>query len=85
MAPRIQRDDEHPVASGTRQSAVTAIGALLVVIGSAIVSTLAAQGWSWGLGFVAVLLIIEGVDCLYVGITGRNGAVPILLAWWPSI
>jgi hypothetical protein len=85
MAPRIERDDEHPGASGSRQSGVIAMGAALIVIGSAIVSALASQGWRWGVGIVAVLLIIEGIDCLYVGITGRNGATPILLAWWPMI
>jgi hypothetical protein len=85
MAPRIERDDEHPVASETRQSAIMAIGAALLVIGSAIVSALAAQGWRWDVGMLAVLLIVEGIDCLYVGITGRNGASPILFAWWPMI
>jgi len=85
MASRIERDDEHPVASGTRQIVITTIGAALLVIGSAIVSALAAQGWDWGVGMVAVLLIIEGIDCFYVGITGRNGASPILLAWWQLI
>jgi len=85
MPPRIERDDEQPVASGSRQSVMTAIGAALLVIGGDLVWALAAQGWGWGVGVVAVLLIIEGIDCLYVGITGRNGASPILLAWWPMI
>jgi hypothetical protein len=82
MAPHLDRDHERPVASGTKQIAITAIGAALLVVGSAIVSALAAQGWRWDVGMLAVLLIVEGIDCLYVGITGRNGASPVLLAWW---
>lgn len=83
MASRIEGDDKHTVASGTRQIVITTIGAALFVIGSAIVSALIAQGWRWDAGLVAVLLIIEGIDCLYAGVTGRNGASPILLAYWP--
>ena len=83
MPSRIERDDERPVASESRQSVVTPIGAGLLVIGGGIIWALAVQGWGWGVGTVAILLIIEGIDCLYVGITGRNGASPLLLAWWP--
>ena len=83
MASHLDRDDERPAASGTKQIAITAIGASLLVIGSAIASALAAQGWRWGIGVLAMLLIIEEIDCLYVGITGRNGASPALLVWWP--
>lgn len=75
------RGPDRPAASGTRQIVVTAIGAALVSIGSAIALHLAAQGWSWGLGILALVLLLEGIDCLYVGITGRNGASPALLVW----
>ncbi len=82
MGTHRDRDQERPAASGIRQIAVTTIGAALVAIGSAIALSLAAQGWHWGLGVLSVVLIVEGIDCLYVGITGRNGMSPALLTWW---
>ena len=83
MASHLDGGQDRPPASGSRQIAVTVIGAALVAIGSAIASNLAAQGWRWGLGVFAVLMIVEGIDCLYTGITGRNGGSPALITWWP--
>ncbi len=85
MASHLDGDRERPAASGTRQIVVTAVGAALVAIGSAIASALVALGWRWGLGVISVVLILEGIDCLYVGITGRNGASPALFVWWQWI
>lgn len=82
MALHLDGDYERPTASGKRQIAVTALGAALVAIGSALAWALTAEGWSWGLGLLSAVLIIEGIDCLYVGITGRNGASPALFVLW---
>lgn len=64
---RIETDDDNPSISGSRQIRITAIGGALIVIGSAIGWSLAAQGWTWTLGTLAVLLIVDGIDFLYVG------------------
>ncbi len=85
MTLRSDGEDEDLAVSGTRRTVVTTIGTGLIVFGSAILSFLLSEGWNWPVGLVTVLLIIEGIDCLYVGITGRNGASPLLLAWWPTI
>ncbi|HLA14427.1 MAG TPA: hypothetical protein VJZ25_05330 [Gemmatimonadaceae bacterium] len=66
-----------------RQTAVTIIGAALVAVGCALALHLVSVGWSWGLGILAVFLIVEGLDCLYAGITGREGATPALFLLWP--
>jgi hypothetical protein len=55
MASRVESDDERPDASPGRQILITAIGAALLAIGSAIVSTLAVRGWSSGVAMPAVL------------------------------
>lgn len=85
MAQHVGDDDETVVSSGMSRTAVTSVGTGLIVFGSGLLSFLLSQGWSWLIGILAFLLIIEGIDCLFAGITGRNGASPILLAWWPTL
>ena len=74
------QDDSKTLRS--RQTVVTVIGAALVVVGSGVFSQSLYQGWNWGIRAVAVLLVVEGIDCLYSGLTGRNGATPILFVFW---
>jgi len=66
-----------------RQTIVTVIGAVFLAVGCAIGFHLFAAGWSWGLGILAIFLIVAGVDCLYTGITDRDGVTSALLTSWP--
>ena len=66
-----------------QQTVLTVLGTALVAIGWAIGSHLFSQGWSWSLGILSGLLILVGLDCLYAGITGREGITPYLLFLWP--
>ena len=67
----------------TQQTIVTVIGAALLAVGCAIGVHLLSAGWSWGLGILAIFLIIAGLDFLYAGITGREGVTPALFTNWP--
>jgi hypothetical protein len=62
---------------------MTVIGAASLAVGCAIGLHLLSAGWSWGLGILAIFLIIAGLDCLYAGITGREGFTSTLLANLP--
>jgi hypothetical protein len=66
-----------------RQTVVTVLGAAFLAVGCAIGIHLVSAGWSWGLGILAIFLILEGLDCLYAGITGRDGITPAFLTTWP--
>jgi hypothetical protein len=83
MGLRADEDPEPRPTSRSKHGLVMAIGAVLVLIGSAIISTLVSTSWNWPIGVFAILLIIEGLDCLFFALTEHDRTAPILLLWWP--
>ena len=83
MRPGQRRETKPRQKSSLNPSLVIAIGAVLVVAGSAIITTLVSTSWNWALGVFALLLIIEGLDCVFFAAGNQDRSVPVLFLWWP--
>ena len=79
-----RRETKLRQVSNWNPNLIVGIGAVLVVAGSAIITTLVStSSWSWPLGLFAILLVIEGLDCVFFGAGNRDRSVPVLFLWWP--
>jgi hypothetical protein len=83
MYPRQRREIKLRQTSSLNPNLVVAIGAVLVVAGSAVITTLVSTSWNWTLGVFAILLIIEGLDCVFFAAGNRDRSPPVLFLWWP--
>ena len=78
--------EEHttrPRISVPRQLSITFVGAVMLGLGLWVGWVLRAAGWHWGWGMFSAMLILEGIDFLHAGLTGRNGGWPFSLFWLP--
>jgi uncharacterized membrane protein HdeD (DUF308 family) len=83
MHPGRRRQNKTGQTSKPNPNLVVAVGAVLVVAGSAIMTTLVSTSWNWALGVFALLLIIEGLDCVFFAASDRDRSIPVLFLWWP--
>jgi hypothetical protein len=77
-AVRKAQDSARRLASTSKHALATAIGAALIIGGSAIVSTLVSTSWNSPVGLFAILMILEGIDCLFFALTKHDRSAPIL-------
>jgi hypothetical protein len=82
MHPGRRRETKLRQTSNLNPNLVVAVGAVLVVAGSAIITTLVSTSWHWALGVFALLLIIEGLDCVFFVGSDRDRSPPVLFLWW---
>ena len=69
--------------SNWNPNVIVGVGAVLVVAGSAIITSLVSNSWNWPLGLFAALLVLEGLDCVFFAAGNRDRSVPVLFLWWP--
>ena len=80
---RQRRETKLRQVSAWNPNLIVGIGAVLVVAGSAIITSLVSTSWSWPMGLFAALLVIEGLDCVFFAASERDRSVPVLFLWWP--
>ena len=83
MDPRQRRETKLRRASRWNPNLIVGIGAVLVVAGSAIITSLVSTSWNWPLGLFAALLVLEGLDCVFFAAGKHDRSAPILFLWWP--
>jgi hypothetical protein len=68
------REESH--VSVPQQLSVMIIGGILVALGGYGTFFLIVEGFRWEVAAISAFLILEGCDCLYAGVSGRNGGGP---------